>query len=306
MSFISFHQVSLLPTDQQYDVAQMVVDLNARPGQVSVVMSVDIGLAGLAGQIKVVTEDIADLSQYNDCAAYFPTYVENAEPPPEISVHLATHLATVNPHNITVGVAGVAGDPGIVEYSEKTDAAFITGSDVWSDIVGLIVTITPETDQSMVEISGLVSFCYPFAGMILFRLTRDGSAIGVGDPAGDGHRCGASGRYNATTDEADKRNLSQALLACVDEPGTTSPVTYKIQVRMTVTSGAPATINVPIFFISDMPGGSLPQDEDALGVSTLRAHIPGSASVEQQLDFSKIVVSGGSVVTSGGEVVWQS
>jgi hypothetical protein len=112
-----------------------------------------------------------------------------------------------------------------VVQTVKTDT-FTTTSATYTDLTGLSVTITPRSATSKI----LVSF-YLVAGNLTddagyhARMMRDSTPIFVGDAAGS--RVQASfGNYNP-----DFREMNGATPQFLDSPATTSPITYKVEVR---------------------------------------------------------------------------
>jgi hypothetical protein len=105
-------------------------------------------------------------------------------------------------------------------YTTKTDV-FITTSQSWIDIPGLTLNITPSNTNAKIRITAILKG--GSTGNAHARLTRNGNPIGVGDVA--------SGRVQAgTTDFYDYYGRSDKSLIWIDEPSTTSSLSYAVQV----------------------------------------------------------------------------
>lgn len=116
-----------------------------------------------------------------------------------------------------------------VESVTKTDT-FSTTSTSFVDITDLSVTITPSSTSDKIEVSFSLSSGASAAGVrTSFRLLRDATPIGVGAAAGSRIQASTWSRI-AQTDEMAMHSFS-----IIDEPATTSAVTYKVQ--MLVNSG---------------------------------------------------------------------
>jgi hypothetical protein len=131
----------------------------------------------------------------------------------------------------------LAGSGGVLQVvtANKFDT-FSVSSQTFTDITGLSASITPTSASSRilvvasVAIGASVDFAY-------IRLLRDSTVIDVGDAAGSRPRVtGAFGNY--TTAPGTNYSMSQVPVSFVDSPATTSPVTYKFQLR----SGASSAI----------------------------------------------------------------
>lgn len=113
-----------------------------------------------------------------------------------------------------------------VVSTAKTDT-FSMSSATFADITGLTATITPSSATSKILVmfssSASLNFNNTSAG---FRLTRGGTAIGVGDAAGSRER--AYGPRIKSMSLFDAANVNGSFL---DSPATTSATTYALQIR---------------------------------------------------------------------------
>ena len=110
------------------------------------------------------------------------------------------------------------------QYTEKTDVFSLSADQTWTDVTGMSLSITPSSSSNHV----LVSFDWAFSGdqnYTQFRIYRGSDLIYVGDSSSDGQQ--SAGSYLTNT---------VIYVSCVrssvffrDSPGTTDPVTYKMQ-----------------------------------------------------------------------------
>jgi hypothetical protein len=130
----------------------------------------------------------------------------------------------------------LAGSGGVLQVVtvNKFDT-FSVSSQTFTDITGLSASITPTSASSRilvvasVAIGASIDFAY-------IRLLRDSTVIDVGDTAGNRVRVtGAFGAYNNASAGV-IYGMSQVPVSFVDSPATTSPVTYKFQLRSGATS----------------------------------------------------------------------
>jgi len=109
-----------------------------------------------------------------------------------------------------------------------------TSSTSWQDS-GLSVNITPSSTSSKILVLSSTNLGTALGGAYggHMRLTRDGSAINVGDAVGS--RVQATGSSYSDTYNYQVFNISTSF---VDSPATASAVTYKIQIRAGWTNSA--------------------------------------------------------------------
>jgi hypothetical protein len=141
---------------------------------------------------------------------------------------MVTYLADTNALQVYDGAAYVAVGGKILQVvsTTKTDT-FSMSSTTFADVTGLSATITPSSATSKI----LVMFSTaigndPGNTTGILRLTRAGSAIAVGDAAGN--------RTQAFFPRVSGPTINNSLPAhgsFLDSPATTSATTYAIQVR---------------------------------------------------------------------------
>ena len=106
----------------------------------------------------------------------------------------------------------------------KTDT-FSSAADVFTDVTGLSVTITPSAATSAVWVLCSVAAGAPGSGTpIYFRVTRNGTPIGIGDAAGS--RTQASGGVGHHF----PGNPTNWTFNFLDTPALAAPVEYKVQI----------------------------------------------------------------------------
>ena len=114
-----------------------------------------------------------------------------------------------------------------VVSTTKTDGFSIAGSNTFTDITGLTVSITPNFSTSKILIIVNVGAAsMNGGGSSAYRLARGGTGIGVGTTAGS--RQGASWRdFNGTGDP--NASFGGRGFSFLDSPATTSATTYSLQ-----------------------------------------------------------------------------
>ena len=104
-------------------------------------------------------------------------------------------------------------------YSKPSGTSFV-------DVTGLSVSITPTRSDSKILV--LYDLCWGIAdGHASMRLMRDSTPIKIGDAASN--RTRATGHWHQDNDGNDEYDITQHSGTFLDEPATTSSVTYKIQ-----------------------------------------------------------------------------
>ena len=110
-----------------------------------------------------------------------------------------------------------------VVTANKTDTFALT-STTFTDVTGLSVSITPQSNTSKIFVMAVVSGTGQVGSTnFMGRLVRDSTAINVGDAAGT--------RIQATIGARDQEYVSTMPIMFLDSPATTSATTYKIQVK---------------------------------------------------------------------------
>jgi hypothetical protein len=138
------------------------------------------------------------------------------------------------------GAAGAPGAPGTngtngkilqVVTTAKTDT-FTTTSTSLVDITGLSVTITPTSTTSTILVMCSVQYSLEHSnGQQYLQLSRNSTAIAQGDSASNRTRTTAQGAPVAGY------AMNNYALQFLDSPATTSATTYKIQTRITGSTG---------------------------------------------------------------------
>ena len=128
-----------------------------------------------------------------------------------------------------------------VEFADLDDKASLsiysaTKTDTHSEIVGgrptqsgnipdLIIELTPKSSNSKIKIDGFIVLGADL-GSVFVHLYRNGTEIARGDVAGDRVRAHSS----ISTEDIDAGSAFPAPISFVDEPNTTSTITYSVRV----------------------------------------------------------------------------
>jgi hypothetical protein len=139
-------------------------------------------------------------------------------------------ITRTNANNLTSGVGKVLQ----VVSTTKTDT-FTTTSSSFTDVTGASVTITPSSASNKIFVTAYTTIGGTTATIsILFRVLRNGTAIGIG--TGVSNRPSSSGGFFPPGTWGISGNGWHHL----DTPSSTSALTYKIQVA--AESGFTATV----------------------------------------------------------------
>jgi len=127
--------------------------------------------------------------------------------------------------------AGVGGKILQVVSTTKTDT-FSTSSTSYTDVTGLSASITPSSASSKIlVIVNLLGSQDVNGNRIFMKLLRDSTSICIGDSAGSRDRVSfGSSSYETVFMTTWSQNY-------LDSPSTTSATTYKIQMRVSGTTG---------------------------------------------------------------------
>ena len=136
---------------------------------------------------------------------------------------------------VTSGVLDTLAVPagGILQVvsTTKTDP-FTTASSSFEDVTGLSVSITPRSTSSKVLVSGHIQLNPRTVSTTgVYRITRNGTPIAIGDTVGS--RGQATGSYRAG-DTNTTVSSGQLPFEFLDSPSTASSATYQIQILSTV------------------------------------------------------------------------
>jgi hypothetical protein len=118
----------------------------------------------------------------------------------------------------------------------KTDTTTLAVSS-FTDIPSLEVTITPSSTSSKILIMTSVQATV-YQLTVQFRITRNGTAVGVANAAGSRVQTLMGGLYNSVDANHQNNPFASSFL---DSPASTSALTYRIQIK--AQSGASAYIN---------------------------------------------------------------
>ena len=120
---------------------------------------------------------------------------------------------------------GIGGGIVQVKSVTKTDY-FDTQSTSLVDVPGLAVTITPTRSDSKILVMTTMNAGSDDANFVYIQLLRDSTHIFRGDAAGNRPR--RSAMYYTENNEGKNNTVS---FTHMDEPATTSSITYKIQIQ---------------------------------------------------------------------------
>jgi hypothetical protein len=131
----------------------------------------------------------------------------------------------------------------VVSVNDTTQYVFNSGSTpntTYYSVTNLVVSITPSsTSNKILVLSNITAGQTSNAYNAFFRVTRNGTAVGVGN---------ASGYYGTSTTgfrASDAGAIGTAAIMYLDSPATTSSVTYQIQICNSGGSSYPSYVNRP-------------------------------------------------------------
>ena len=140
----------------------------------------------------------------------------------KITIGSGTTLDLVNgAGSVTMPASGK-----VLQVKSDSLNTVVTSSTSWGDITGLSVSITPSSTSSKIMVFldiGSLSHTATSAKDMGVRMVRDSTPIGVGSSGGINWSSG-TGNHSA---EAGRWN--QVSASVLDEPNTTSAITYKAQ-----------------------------------------------------------------------------
>tara|TARA_R100001443_G_scaffold112230_1_gene125629 strand:- start:215 stop:820 length:606 start_codon:yes stop_codon:yes gene_type:complete len=124
------------------------------------------------------------------------------------------------------------GNGSIIQVKQAVNSVMSSesiGNGVWEDISGLSVSITPTTDTNKILVFYKVAMASTKGQYTTFlRIVRDSTAVGIGDQTGSTRKRATSSRPTGPTDWNDYEVMHHSNMF-LDNPGTTSPTTYKMQ-----------------------------------------------------------------------------
>jgi hypothetical protein len=111
----------------------------------------------------------------------------------------------------------------------------------YHDVTGLAVTLTPSSASNKVFVMvtiGAISNGLNAQNLFgAFQVTRNGTAVGVGDAAGSRVQASAGASFS------DRNYVNSAAFSFLDSPATTSAVTYQVQLYSDGSGLTPAVLN---------------------------------------------------------------
>jgi hypothetical protein len=124
-----------------------------------------------------------------------------------------------------------------VVSTTKTDTFSSTNNQVWTDVTGLSASITPSSVSSKILVLASVPFAYDVAASQIgaVGITRDSTDALQPDSYGNRIPAFIAHNYNPIT--SDNTSMLPATINFMDEPASTSSLTYQIRVISTNGSG---------------------------------------------------------------------
>jgi TRAP-type uncharacterized transport system substrate-binding protein len=114
-----------------------------------------------------------------------------------------------------------------VQQTVVSTATYSRQSNVFGDITGLTVTITPTFSTSRILVVANLNWGHTNVGEFYYiKMLRDSTDIFIGDAAGTRPRISAGNDGLASNTV-----LENTTIHYIDSPATTSAITYKLQVR---------------------------------------------------------------------------
>jgi len=104
------------------------------------------------------------------------------------------------------------------------------------------LSITPRSASNKILLNLVLNGGITSAANSYFRITRNGTAIGVGDSANGNLQAGTASFYNGAGGSHDTNYMFTVSQVYLDSPATTSTISYQVQVW--VQSGAQVTIGI--------------------------------------------------------------
>lgn len=152
-----------------------------------------------------------------------------------VSEGMVSYLADTNAIEVYDGslwkqvypAAPVTGNIIQVVSTAKTDV-YTTTSASFTAVTGLSVSITPKFSTSKILVLSQIAYGLANANSYgHFKVTRGGTNIYVGNAAGSR----ISDVYGGYTASDNNNAMQSGSISYLDSPGTTSPVTYQVEVR---------------------------------------------------------------------------
>ena len=130
-----------------------------------------------------------------------------------------------------------------VKQSVDTAAYSTTVGGTWTNIGNMAVSITPKSasNKILLMLDAKISHT-PDSTVVRGRVTRDGTAIYVGDAAGNRPRASTS-QYYVSGGGAGSHIAGAAVVTYLDSPNTTNQVTYRFQIGSDGATGYTVYLN---------------------------------------------------------------
>lgn len=145
--------------------------------------------------------------------------------------------------NASAAIAGTKISGGVgkilqVVQTIKTDTTSISTLDTWTDISGMSVSITPSSASNKILVTANLNTGAKDETYYILRLEKGGTAIALGDAAGNRSR-GYFGQRSPNHGEF----IDNTVVNFLDTAGSTSAITYNVAWYMAFQSGSSIYLN---------------------------------------------------------------
>lgn len=131
-----------------------------------------------------------------------------------------------------VGSEGGIIAPGMIIDVQQVVVTSATSSSIgglWQNVPGMEISITPKSSSNKILLMVDAKFSHtPDSSVVRGRVTRDGTAIYIGDAAGNRPRA-SSAQYYVSNGGNGGHFVGAAVVQYLDSPNTTNQVTYRFQ-----------------------------------------------------------------------------
>jgi len=134
--------------------------------------------------------------------------------------------------------SGVGGKILQVVQTLKTDTTSYNTIDTWADISGMSVSITPSSASNKILVTAVANIGILQGSYYMLRLEKGGTAIALGDAAGNRTQGYFGQGYRAHSEFIDN-----AVVNFLDTAGSTSAITYNLAWYLAYTSGSTLYLN---------------------------------------------------------------
>lgn len=128
------------------------------------------------------------------------------------------------------------------DYSAGLSGTTFTNIPAQGGSGSFTLSITPSSTSSKILLNLVLNGGISSAANCYFRITRNGTPIGVGDAANSNLQAGTASFYNGAGGSHDTNYMFTVSQVFLDSPATTSAISYQVQVW--VQSGASITIGI--------------------------------------------------------------